>query len=411
MRFLSSRILIACCATFLPSAPQASAEVDFPIQIAATENSLPPLSILEYVCGAPEVIAAAAKDAGLTVVMGAGRGFYFVRAEDGTEFLVKLNLAVPEWMQRSEDSSTTYWGFVQGAAYDQVEGGTQVAKYEPIVQRVVEAWLPRMEAALSELAAEPVQRKLERAKLSLDLNARQLSETKHRIEDTQAQLSQSNSTGSLPISTIEALYSESITQLKQFEVELIGLHARNDALEERIASVVKETDEQMRMNNAIADDLSEKLKLLAKDEELLRKKVAAGEARQSEIDAIDFQVTATLNDLNNARRSANGGDVDTLLSKLRASLTDTAIQIAESEAKRRFVLDQAKEREVVLRESQRAQPMRVKLAMLQRQLDTLETERFELSRAAALAEVESRPVHVRKLVPEPAQDEKADTSP
>jgi len=51
------------------------------------------------------------------------------------------------------------------------------------------------------------------------------------------------------------------------------------------------------------------------------------------------------------------------------------------------------------------------LAALQCQLDILETERFELSRAVILAEADSRPVRVRKLVPEPAEGQKTDTSP
>jgi hypothetical protein len=394
-----------CLACLLLVARAASADVDFPIEIDAIEGTLPPQSVVRRMCGAAEVVTGAVTDAGLTVVFSQNDMVRF-RDKQGKEFLVHLVLTFPESVQQGSTPST-YWGFVHAQLFDEAGGNLtsdQARQYEPIVQRVADAWVARMEATLSGFAAEPINRRLQRSRLSLNLNAKQAADTKAQIEDLRAQLSNSNSLGSLPISSIEARLSESITHLKQFDLELIGLHARNEALEKHISEVAEETDEKLRLNHAIADDLSKKLQLLAQEEGLLRKKVAAGEAEQSQIDAIHFQVTVTANELNNIRQASGGGDVDAHLSKLRASLTDTSIEIAECEAKRRFVLEQAKEREVLLRDSQQAQPLRDKLVMLQHQLDTLESQSFELSRNAILAEAESRPVRVRKLVPEPAGD-------
>jgi hypothetical protein len=407
------RRLFAWCVVCALFTASASADVYFPVLVEAAEGTLPPLGILVRMCAAKEVLTAAAADAELQVIESRNE-LVRLRADDGQEFWVRLNLSFPEGVQRNDEPST-YWGFIKVDALSTTGESLTVEQSEsaqPFVERLANAWAPRVETALSEFAAEPVKRRRQRSELSLDLNFRHTIETKSRIGETQKQLQSLPSTSTLPVAVIEKQLSDALTQQQILEVELAGLEARKIALEERIANFAKEVDEKLHSNTEIADNLSKQLQLLAKEEELLRKKIDAGEAKQSELDPLRFQITLTMNDLNNARRAINGNDVEPLLSKLRSDLADAIVQMTECNAKNGFIEKYVEERSMALQvEMQQVQPLRNTLAVLQRQLDALEAERFELSRNAILAEAESRPVRVRKLVPAPAEIEKPATSP
>jgi hypothetical protein len=265
----------------------------------------------------------------------------------------------------------------------QARGQSEAEKYADLVVK-------HLNKVLADLSRRGFERKLAQLKAAAteaqnaaDLAGNEVAETRARIR---------NQSSGLSISVLEELISDLKKTQQSLEVELAGMKGRAERLQAEVAKVAE------RVKKEPTDD--EVLRNLMRVTELRKNQLTAarqaweqGAGKPGDVSKAEEQVALALVELAQAKRSASRPNTDQL-DKLNDELSHIFVNVAENEAKLKYVIQRLDEQLQMLKQEAETKPLREQLENQTTELLNLQAEADKTAARVRQLESSFRPARV-----------------
>ena len=241
------------------------------------------------------------------------------------------------------------------ADLEKLDEAAALAKYEPITKKYFSALSKRIEKELTAIMRRQFDKEIERQRKSVSQEIAPADEAGASVDKKREELRRLES--GVPKQVLAESVSNLLKQQQEFELDLVGMKGREDALKVEVAKIADRV-KSGSVDDEVVRNLKRVIELRAQQLKRLRQLVENGTVSIEDIGKAEEQVALAEVELAQAKRGTSRSATEQL-DKLNADLTQLAISKAEAESKLEFIKGQLDHYSKLLREeTQTVQPVR-----------------------------------------------------